>query len=83
MRAGMSFSAASVSRSSRFASRSLSLNRCWVQPPHRGSASAGNEDGTEGDRVDSRAISYGRASSYLDDRTEKICALDRGRADRC
>ncbi len=72
--------AASVSRRSR-------LNRCWVPPPPRGRASAGHEDGTEEDgteedRVDSRAMPCGRASSYLDDRTEKICALDRGRADR-
>ena len=53
--------------------------------PHRGT-SAGNEDGTERER--DRASIHGRtwtsdASASDDDRTEKICALDSGRADRC
>ena len=37
-------------RLSPFATRRLSLNRCWVQRPHRGCTSAGNEDSTEGER---------------------------------
>ena len=63
--------------------RSSSLNRCWVPPSHRRNASAGNEDGTERDAVDSNVTSYGRAPSSIDDQTEKIYALDGGRADRC
>jgi hypothetical protein len=43
---------------------------------------AGNEDGSERERGDSAIIPDGRASSWFHDRTEKICSLDAGRADR-
>src|SRR5258705_4520086 len=46
-------------------------------------ARAGNEDGIEGERSTSAVDFSGRPSSWIDDRTEKICALDEGRADRC
>src|SRR5258705_10253656 len=62
--------------------RRLSLNRCWV-PRQMTGARAGNEDGIEGERSTSAVDFSGRPSSWIDDRTEKICALDEGRADRC
>jgi hypothetical protein len=37
-------------RRSPFATRRVSLNRCWVQPPQRTCASAGNKDSPEGER---------------------------------
>jgi hypothetical protein len=56
-----------------------------VQRPHRGCASAGNEDSTEEDAI---GIHFtGRAQIFeawlfADDWTEKIYVLDRGRPDR-
>jgi hypothetical protein len=36
----------------------------------------------KGNAVIGRVTAYGRAPSWFDDRTEKICVLDEGRADR-
>jgi hypothetical protein len=43
---------------------------------------AGNEDGTERDRGDSEATSYGRDVAFADDRSRNVFALDDRRADR-
>jgi hypothetical protein len=84
MRARMSFR--ERLRRSPFATRRLSLNRCWVQRRHRYCTRAGNEDSTEENAIGLRfsgRVWYSDASASGDDWTEKICALDSGRPDSC